>query len=206
MIASTSEGGGFRVLGTLREESQREVIFGDGFESGDTSAWSATYPAPGLPAGIVLMFDLPACPAGWSLLTATAGRTLVGVPAGGSLGGLQGSPLADLGVPSHVHSYSGSGTSTSAPPHNHWWSILWTDHHWTTYDLDYQVHTIFEWTDDPPGIDNSGVGYYPFSAAPDTTFGTSDAGGHEHDFNMSGTTALAAGHLPYLQLLVCEKD
>jgi hypothetical protein len=72
--------------------------------------------------------------------------------------------------------------------------------------LDYQVHTIFEWTDDPPGIDNSGVGYYPFSAAPDTTFGTSDAGGHEHDFNMSGTTALAAGHLPYLQLLVCEKD
>jgi hypothetical protein len=190
-------------VGALRGWPERDAIFSDGFESGDTSAWSATYPATGVPAGTVMMFDLATCPSGWSLLTAAAGRALVGVPAGGSLAGLQGAPLADLEMPSHDHSFNGTGTSTSAPPHNHWWSILWTDRHWTTYDQNYGVHTIFEWGD---GVDDSGEGYYPFSAAPDTSFGTNDAGGHQHAFTMSGTTASAAGQLPYLQLLVCAKD
>ena len=70
------------------------------------------------PAGGVMFFNLASCPAGWSELAAAQGRYLVGVPAGGTLGGTSGIPLGNQEsrpVGQHSHSATDSGHSHSIP-------------------------------------------------------------------------------------------
>jgi hypothetical protein len=70
------------------------------------------------PAGGVMFFNLASCPAGWSELAAAQGRYLVGVPAGGTLGGTSGTPLGNQEsrpVGQHTHSATDSGHSHSIP-------------------------------------------------------------------------------------------
>lgn len=75
---------------------------------------------PEFPSGAVMHFDLPACPAGWSLYGAAAGRALVGMPAGGTPAGVVGMPLSNLEDRQHMHSVDPAAvTSTSAGAHNH---------------------------------------------------------------------------------------
>jgi len=195
-----SRGGGYRVSVVHLDGGQPDVIFADGFESGDTSAWG---PVAGLPSGTALFFDLPACPSGWTRRADAGGRAIVGSPLGGHIGVWQGAALGDLEPAVHGHTFSEAAGVSPAPQHLHWWSILWPDRRWTTYTSSNSVHQIFTWSD---GLDDSGSGVYPFAAAPDTTFATSHGGGHIHALNVAGTTTLAAGNLPYLQLLMCEKD
>lgn len=197
-----SSGGDFRLVGSI-PDTPADTIFADDFESGDLLAWA---PPHGMPAGTVAFFDRTDCPAGWQPLEAAQGRTLVGRPAGGSLGGTRGTPLLDLEIPAHVHHLSGAPLIEAHPSHVHWWSILWPDLEWTTYSSDYTVHSIFQWGD---GIGSDGSGTYPFAAAPDTTFATSPQGGHSHagpSLNLMSSDSGTAGFLPYIQLTACRKS
>ncbi|HVE69630.1 MAG TPA: hypothetical protein VNB64_13730 [Solirubrobacteraceae bacterium] len=66
------------------------------------------------PAGGVMFFNLASCPTGWSELVAAQGRYLVGVPAGGTLGGTSGTPLGnqeDRPVGRHAHPVTDPGHS-----------------------------------------------------------------------------------------------
>jgi len=68
-----------------------------------------------IPSGAVMMFNLASCPPGWSEFTPAAGRYLVGLPPGGTLGASAGSALSDQenrAVGRHNH-------SASSPPHSH---------------------------------------------------------------------------------------
>lgn len=74
----------------------------------------------GVPTGAVMPFDLASCPPGWSELPAARGRALVGLPAGGTLGGTVGAPLANLENRAHTHSVDpAAAATTSAGDHLH---------------------------------------------------------------------------------------
>ena len=117
-----------------------------------------------VPTGAVMMFDLAACPAGWSELTSARGRALVGLPAGGTLGGTVGAALGDVENRAHAHSFdpadcsmssAGSHThnvdpvevtsdptdlthyhSVNPPAHQHRWAVFTPSTHvWTTFVL-----------------------------------------------------------------------
>jgi hypothetical protein len=61
------------------------------------------------PAGAVMFFDLPSCPAGWSEFAQARGRYVVGVTAGGTLRGTSGTALSDQEArPVGEHGHSGT--------------------------------------------------------------------------------------------------
>jgi hypothetical protein len=61
------------------------------------------------PAGAVMFFDLPSCPAGWSEFTEARGRYVVGLTTGGTLKGTSGTPLSDQEArPVGQHNHSGT--------------------------------------------------------------------------------------------------
>lgn len=200
----TSRGGSFLIAGAAHWTAEPGLVFGDDFESGDLTAWAPPY---GMPSGTVAFFESSACPSGWTPLEAARGRALVGRPAGGTIGGTWGTALADLAPPRHAHFFSpGTVTLSSQPNHRHWWSILWPDLEWTSYNAPYSVITVYQWDN---GIDAEGEGYFPFAAQPDTTLATDSTGGHSHGapFGLFGTgLSDSRGVLPYLQLLVCRKS
>ena len=72
-----------------------------------------------VPTGAVMFFDLAACPGGWSPLAGGAGRTVVGVAPGATIGGSVGASLSDQGsrtitdTPSHLHSVDPDSQSVS---------------------------------------------------------------------------------------------
>lgn len=81
--------------------------------------------ASGISRGAVMFFNLSSCPNGWSEFTAARGMYLVGMPAGGTLGGTPSgvfTPLSDQEnrpAGAHTHGYTaafmagGSGTTGS---------------------------------------------------------------------------------------------
>lgn len=66
-----------------------------------------------VPGGAVMFFDLPACPTGWTPLTAAEGRYLVGLNAQGTRGATVGVSLADreerASVADHTHAITETG-------------------------------------------------------------------------------------------------
>lgn len=163
-------------------------------------------PEDNFPAGTVAFFDLPACPSGWTELTAARGRTLVGLPSGGTLGGTQGTALSDLEARVHSHTFSTSVTSAANGHHSHAWSsILYSgsDVQWTSWDQFGSPVLAFNWTN---GVDNEGSGIYPLTATPNATFFTASQDAHTHLLTFSGVPTSSNGApLPYLQLLACRK-
>lgn len=163
--------------------------------------------ADNFPAGSIAFFDLAVCPVGWSELTAARGRTIVGLPAGGTVGGTQETPLANLEARRHLHSYSASVTTTPAGEHDHVWAQITqvgSDVQWTSYDPAGSMMLAFAWSN---GIDNEGSGIYPLAGHPDTTYFTTRASNHTHEALITtALTDLGGATLPYLQLLVCRKD
>lgn len=163
-------------------------------------------PEDNFPAGTVVYFDLAACPAGWTELTAARGRTFVGLPAGGTLGGTQGTALANLEARVHSHTFSTSVTSAANGHHSHAWSsILYSgsDVQWTSWDQFGSPVLAFNWTN---GVDNEGSGIYPLTATPNATFFTASQDAHTHLLTFSGVPTSSNGApLPYLQLLACRK-
>jgi hypothetical protein len=74
-----------------------------------------------VPTGAVMHFDLEACPVGWTALDGARGRALVGLPAGGTLGGTAGdTPLGDRENRAHSHVVDPAAVqSTEAGSHSH---------------------------------------------------------------------------------------
>jgi hypothetical protein len=68
----------------------------------------------------MLIFVEGACPAGWAEFTQAAGRTIVGLPAGGTLLGTVGTPLSNGENRAHTHPVDfPSHTSSSQAGHTH---------------------------------------------------------------------------------------
>ena len=74
-------------------------------------------PAPLVPAGAVMYFNLVDCPAGWAEITAARGRYIVGLPNGGALAGTQGTALTNRAIrqvlPAHSHTFTSGNTFLS---------------------------------------------------------------------------------------------
>jgi len=194
---SESVGGSYRLTGEMRREVEGDLIFSDGFESGDLSAWGQD---PLLPVNTVLFFNGQTCPAGWALMAMP--RFFVGLPAGGQLGGTVFNPLGDLFPPIHDHVFGGAFQLTATAWHYHWWSVLSTGGVWTSYHANNTVNTLFDWDN---GIDSEGEGIYPFAADLGSHFETSVDQLHSHSVSLSETTLGYQDTLPYIQLLVCQK-
>ena len=99
-------------------------------EVDDTGGDSSGTP---IPAGAVNFFNLPACPSGWTELTAARGRYLVGVPSGGTLSATVGTALTNAEnrtVGLHNH-------SVSDPGHFHYFGLPvgLTDANSTAWDI-----------------------------------------------------------------------
>jgi hypothetical protein len=98
----------------------RVIAYGSGIANGsqDPTTFEAQYAgallADGVPSGAVMMFDLSACPSGWTELTQARGRALVGLPAGGTGGGTVGTPLGNLEDRAHSHAVDPAPAATTA--------------------------------------------------------------------------------------------
>jgi hypothetical protein len=176
-----------------------ELIFADGFESGDLSAWGD---GTELPSGAVIFLEAQTCPQGWDRLSGQ-NRLVVGLPAGGQLGATLNDGLSDLWPRSHPHSITGTHSSDSAPPHNHWWSYLAHNAEWRTLAVDGSILSMINWDN---GIDNAGSGYYPFASSLETTYNTNNQGSHSHVLDIDTSSLWETSMPPYVQLLVCVKE
>lgn len=158
-------------------------------------------------SGAVMHFALPECPSGWSELTAARGRTLVGLPASGSLAGTSGTPLGNLETRQHTHTVSPpSFTTSSVPTHSHSVGSRTTStdthaHRWSRW-----VGSVADWrswnssgveftiTDTGNGLDLAGSGVYPIAASSTgTTSIYTDRDSHNHTIS-SFSTSSAGGH------------
>jgi hypothetical protein len=139
-------------------------------------------------AGAVMAFNLAACPAGWTELTASRGRYIVGLPAGGTLAGTSGIALSDLegrAVGEHDH-----GATSATTAHSHVPSDAWGFH--------------------DPNVSPSGTTRRPLFGFRADDVGNPDvpvvdaAGSHTHIVGNAGD--VSGTNAPYIQLLFCEKD
>jgi len=168
---------------------------------------STSSAAASAPAGAVVHFDLPSCPDGWSEYTAARGRVLLGLPAGGNLGGTVGTPLANLASPQHKHDWNpgGSASTNGGGSHTHAWAVLDRVNgttRWLSWDYYGNQTLLYPWGN---GIGNEGSGIYPLAANPTQTMYTSSGGSHGHGIGPVYSN-YADGALPYVQLLACRKD
>lgn len=200
----TSSGGWIRLSGSLRKLESPGTIFADGFETGDVDMWSLTVPDPSVPSGAVFFMNASACPSGWTEMTLALGRSVVGVPASGTVGGFFGTSTGNPGLITHRHGMSGQVQTAYSGYHSHWWSVFWlAEKKWSTYNEGYGVIYPIDWGD---GIGNEGSGIYPLAANADTNFQTTVDGGHVHTASPNHQTNYHAAIMPYLYLKACQKD
>jgi hypothetical protein len=143
-----------------------------------------------VPTGAVMMFDLAACPEGWSELSSARGRALVGLPAGGTLGGTVGAALGDVENRAHAHSFDPDGCMMSAAgghshtvstsvtsdptdlahhhsanpgPHRHRWATFAPlTRIWNTWNVSDVILELVDWGDSVGGgIGAEGEGEFP---------------------------------------------
>ncbi len=103
------------------EGSQRYNSTSKKMEYCNGSSWIAM--GDEFPAGAVIYMNGATCPTGWTEYAAVQGRYIVGLPAGGSLAGTQGTALSNLenrAVGQHNHTITdpGHGHSTQIPGSN----------------------------------------------------------------------------------------
>jgi hypothetical protein len=199
-VEHQSSGGRYRLTVETHIMESGELIFEDGFESGDTTAWNG---ATELPSGAVIFLASGSCPTGWSELIGGRGRIAFGLPVGGDLAGTLNPSFPDLYPAYHRHTVEILGETTTQPSHYHRWSDLGLDAAWTTFAPDNSTVTMFDWGN---GIDSAGSGIYPFAAALDMHFQTSVAGSHSHILDVDTLTLSEDGGLPFIQLLGCVKN
>lgn len=154
-------------------------------------ALRATYAESGsamVPSGAVMFFNGNSCPSGWTELTQARGRAIVGLPGGGSLGGVLGAALTNLENRGHTHAVNPPGANTgSAGSHSHS-------------------------TGQPTRKEAVGLTTGSFIIAyaeEDHLHSITTNGSHNHSFNLPSTTSTSASTsavIPYIQLLACEKD
>ena len=144
----------------------------------DASGLATWQASVSVPLGAVMFFNLPSCPSGWSELAAARGRYVVGLPAGGTLAGANGSPLGNLEdrpVGQHTH-------AVSDPGHSHTTDIpSWNAMNGGSWGF------LRAWS-------YTGSTTYPTAVTASTGISIASAG------STPGTNA------PYLQLLACQKN
>jgi hypothetical protein len=179
-------------------------------------------PADVIPAGAVMFFNLPACPAGWSELVQGRGRAVVGLPAGGTLLGSVGTPLSNLENRSHNHSVNPSGfwdavsgyhSHNVDPPNT---STTLSGAHSHSMGAPNETSDIFfsvtQWTYDAARSDHTHAVNEAGEHAHNVNIGdfsSSAAGDHQHWVDVpdtTSTTATTSNVLSYIQLLVCVKN
>ena len=141
-------------------------------------------PVAGVPSGFVGFFNSASCPPGWSELIGARGRAVVGLPGGGTLSGTVGTGLSD----------QGTRTITEVPEHSHTGITNTTgDHRHSRPQVSNFRATELEptggiWVGEEPGL-------------------TGWAGDHSHTLLIDDTGVASVDvTMPYIQLLVCEKD
>ena len=165
-----------RVLGTV-ESTTGGFKFPDG--TTQTTAVSAN---AGLAQGAIIFYNGTSCPTGYNEVTGARGRTVVGLPAAGTLAGTVGTALTNLEDRTHTH---------TGPSHTH-----------TYTDVIAHTHTFTSTTGGSPqthpmrGWDSQST--YT-TASTGITTGTTAASG-------TGATGTAATSnvIPYVQYIVCE--
>lgn len=175
---------------------------------------TAFAPAGIVPSGAVMFFNLSACPAGWTELTAAQGRVIVGLPAGGTLNGTVGSAFSDLENRTHSHAINPPATTSSAAGgHSHIIDPPATSTSSSGGGTTSGVtnYTIYNVAPQSGGLSVYGPHehYLPsHSHVVDVgSFASSYQSDHTHTTDIasfdSGTTG---GLVPYLQLLACQRN
>ncbi len=158
-----------------------------------------------VPSGAIMLFDLAACPVGWSELPDAQGRAIVGMPAGGNVKGTVGTALSDMEDRAHAHTVDPSGVnSTTSGAHSH------------TTDIGNFSSSSWGWPTIP--VQPSSSSYYvprftgssghSHSVNPPPTQSSTN-GNHAHGVDIPPTNSTAAATsdvIPYIQLLVCKKS
>lgn len=116
----SNSGAGAQILKTSTNVTARTIVAGTNMtvtQGTDT----VTLDAAGvtvIPTGAVMMFNLSACPSGWSELVAARGRYLVGMPLSGTLAASVGTALSNTeNRPVGQHTHNASGGS-----HDHYYN------------------------------------------------------------------------------------
>jgi hypothetical protein len=129
------------------------------------------------PAGAVMYFDLPACPAGWTSFDAAGGRYLVGLPAGGTAGAAVGTALSD---------------QENRPTGQHTHGVTDPGHfHAVQYDTEQLANT------------GNTIGGTRMQGG--TNSGSENSDLAFTGITIQSAGAVAGTNAPYLQLLVCRK-
>lgn len=186
-------GGDFAVRATATVLQLPDLIFADSFEG-----------FARVPAGSVLFFSESTCPEGWQA-SPWGGFAFLGLPPAGTIGGIQGPIVTDLGARVHGHGISSSAplaTGSVDTAHVHSWSYLQPELRWVSYTSTGATTQLIQWTN---GLDAAGSGTFPFVADPGEAFYTSSTGSHGHGFMLNLRSNAAASAHPYIQLLACEK-
>jgi hypothetical protein len=189
------------------------LIFSDDFETGDSGRWSSST-VPPVPAGTRLHFDASQCPSGWTATEVAAGRTIVGASSDASIGGTVRTALNDLQPQHHGHLVDLTDWTTAElgnvlSPHHHAWSTR-SDGQYTSWDQFGNSVVTTQWGN---GMDSDGSGNYPYignnhETAYTNAVDTDPGSRHRHDsgFDVEPTSVALNTALPYLQLLLCEKQ
>ena len=173
-----------------------------------------------VPAGMIAFFAGP-CPSGFTEYTALRGRAVLGLPAGGSVEGTQGTALGDLGtreiteVPAHSHMVDPPSTNTSTsgahvhsvdPPsvntstggshvHNIYTAINDTNNSSSQGYPNGQNHAAFRTTDrrqvTSGGQIHANGNHSHTVNVP--AFNSASAGAHSHTVNISAFASQSAG-------------
>ena len=144
-----------------------------------------------VPSGAVMFFELDQCPSGWTALPELRGRTVVGMPVGGSLSAIVGDQLDDEGlrtiseVPAHSHSVDPPAASTnSTGTHSHAVDPPSTG----TSSHNGHVHAV-----NPPAKTTTSAGNHSHSINPPAT-NTTVNGNHTHTVD-NGNGGVSSSHL-----------
>lgn len=204
-LAVASDGKQEKITGQCPAGSSIRIINEDGSVECENDDVGAGEGGDIIPTGAIMPFNLTSCPTGWAEFALGRGRTIVGTPSGGALSVAVGDALKDQEERAHSHDVNPPKTSTtSAGEHNHIWAkYSGASKTWTSGDN----KEIGDWDD---GMDSDGKGNYPMHRNDDTgsgTFRTNEAGAHLHsvDIGVVESTEVAST-LPYVQLLMCEKN
>lgn len=156
--------------------------------SGDGSALTGV---GGVPANTVVFYNGTSCPTGWAELTGARGRTVVGLPSGGTNAGTVGTALTNLEDRTHTH--TGPSHTHTGPSHTH-----------TVYAASAIWGAAYNGGWSPAGVIATGVQGYYATNNPET--GSAGTGATGAGGTGATGTAATSGIIPYIQLLVCQKS
>lgn len=180
----------------------------------EVNATTSAIESLGIESGLAVHSTDVACPSGWSEYVAARGYGVVGLPSGGSNAGTVGTALTNLQNLTHAHAGSShTHTVSSDGSHSHAVGSLTSAH---THTLGAGDDSTYGPTDVIGPDFEASVSTHTHggtqSGTPAVSGSTGSASAHSHggSTSASGTgstgTANAGDSLPYLQLILCERN